>query len=307
MFKIIKNYLSLLQNSFFKFIYKLKPKYFFYQSFNLFQNYPARPRVIGLELSNNTRLGNKGDTLFLPNDAYLAWWVMKYGELKYPISDYINEKLEKNHSYTFIDIGANVGFTSREVLKKNNNIEHVICIEPVKNTFICLEKNMSIFKNKFLFNFALGKENKTEKIYIDNANNGNASLMKSMMNTSKYNSYKTEEITIKSVGDFFADIRSKILNQKLIIKIDTQMYDELIFSLLPKEIIKNTHMICFEFTHLNGIRGPKFSMEKFSQNLNYFNIIWSDNCSQISKNKLIEMCSRNKNINHSETDIYLMK
>ncbi len=306
MFKIIKNSLSLLQNSFLTFIYKLKPKYFFYQSFNLFQNYSAKPQIIGFELSSNTRLGNRGDILYLPNDAYLAWYLMKYGELKYPISDYINNKLEKIHSYTFVDIGANVGFTSRDVFTKNSNVNQIICVEPVKKTFLCLEKNTSNFKNKLLFNFALGKENTTENIYIDNANNGNASLVKSMMETSKYSSYQTEKIQIKSVNDFFLEIKNAALSHPLIIKIDTQLYDELIFSLLPEEIVKNTHMVCYEFTHLEEIKGPKFSIEKFTHNLNYFRTVWSENLGEISKEKLISMCSRN-NMKYLETDIYLIK
>ena len=306
MFKIIKNYLSLLQNSFLTYIFKLKPKYFFYQSFNLFQNYPARPQIIGFELSRNTRIGKKGDIIYLPNDAYLAWYLMKYGELHYPLSDQIKDKLKKIHTYTFLDIGANVGLTSRDVFLKNSNIKQIICVEPVKKTFSCLEKNTSNFKNKLLFNFALGKENSKGKIYIDNANNGNASLVKSMMNTSKYNSYQSEEIKIKSVDNFFLENKKSILIHPLIIKIDTQLYDELIFSLLPEEIIKNTHMVCYEFTHLENVNSPEFSIEKFTRNLEYFSTIWSDKFGEISKEKLIEICYRN-NIKYLETDIYLIK
>tara|TARA_Y100001970_G_C14041126_1_gene753795 strand:- start:77 stop:1000 length:924 start_codon:yes stop_codon:yes gene_type:complete len=307
MFKIIKNSLSLLENSLLTFFYKLKPKFFFYQSFYLFKNYSAKPQIIGLELSNKTRLGSEGDILYLPNDTYLAWYLMKYGELKYPISDYIDSKLEKNNSYTFIDIGANVGLASRDVFIKNSNVEQIICIEPAKRTFSCLEKNMSIVEKKLLFNFALGENNSNKKIYIDNSNKGNASLIKSMMNTSKHNSYQTEEIRIKSVNDFFLEIKSQITDQPLIIKIDTQLYDELIFSLLPEGIIKNTHMVCYEFTHLDKIQGPEFSIEMFTRNLDYFNHFWSEDLGQLTKEELIKMCSRNTDIKFIETDIYLIK
>ena len=307
MFKIIKNSLSLLEKSLLTFFYKLKPKYFFYQSFNLFQNYPAKPKIIGLELTKNTRLGKKGDVLYLPNDAYLAWWLMKYGEIKYPISDFVENKLQDNNRYTFIDIGANVGFTSREVFLNNTNIDQIICIEPVKSTFSCLEKNTSTFQKRLLFNFALGQNNSTEEIYIDNANNGNASLVESMMNTSKYKSYETEKIEIKSVDDFFKDIANDVNNQALIIKIDTQLYDELIFSLLPSDVIKQTHMVCYELTCLKGIKGPEFSIEKFENNIKNFSTIWSKELGTISKEELINITTREKNIGNLETDIYLLK
>ena len=306
MYKIIKNSLSLLEKSLLTF-YKLKPKYFFYQSFNLFQKYPAKPKIIGLELTRNTRLGEKGEILYLPNDTYLAWWLMKYGEIKYPISDFVENKLKENNPYTFIDIGANVGFTSREVILNNANIHQIICIEPVKSTFSCLEKNTSNFQKKLLFNFALGQNNSTEEIYIDNANNGNASLVESMMNTSKYKSYKAEKIEIKSVDDFFNDIKDEINDQALIIKIDTQLYDELIFSLLPDDVIKQTHMVCYELTCLKGIQGPEFSIEKFESNINNFSTIWSKELGTITKEELIKITAREKNIGNLETDIYLLK
>lgn len=307
MYKIIKNSLSLLEKSLLTFFYKLKPKYFFYQSFNLFQKYPAKPKIIGLELTRNTRLGEKGEILYLPNDTYLAWWLMKYGEIKYPISDFVENKLKENNPYTFIDIGANVGFTSREVILNNANIHQIICIEPVKSTFSCLEKNTSNFQKKLLFNFALGQNNSTEEIYIDNANNGNASLVESMMNTSKYKSYKAEKIEIKSVDDFFNDIKDEINDQALIIKIDTQLYDELIFSLLPDDVIKQTHMVCYELTCLKGIQGPEFSIEKFESNINNFSTIWSKELGTITKEELIKITAREKNIGNLETDIYLLK
>ena len=307
MYKIIKNSLSLLEKSLLTFFYKLKPKYFFYQSFNLFQNYPAKPKIIGLELTKNTRMGNVGDILYLPNDAYLAWWLMKYGEIKYPISDVVKNNLKEDNHYTFIDIGANVGFTSREVCLKNSNINQIICVEPVKDTFSCLEKNTAQFQKKLLFNFALGQNNSTEEIYIDDANNGNASLVQSMMKTSKYKSYKTQNIEIKSVDNFFANISNEINDQELIIKIDTQLYDELIVSLLPDNIMNKIQMLCYELTCLKGIQGPEFSIKKFENNINNFNKIWSEELGEINKEELIKITAREKNIKELETDIYLIK
>ena len=43
-----------------------------------------------------------------------------------------------------------------------------------------------------------------------------------------------------SVKSFFNLIKKDIKGKKLIIKIDTQSLDELIISLIPDEIIKNT-------------------------------------------------------------------
>ena len=79
---------------------------------------------------------------------------MKYGELKYPISDYINNKLEKIHSYTFIDIKYLVGFTSIDVFIKNSNIKFKLLILKTINFYV-LRKYFKFSKiscySKFFF------------------------------------------------------------------------------------------------------------------------------------------------------------
>ncbi len=307
MFKIIKKPFSLLQNSFLTFFYKLKLKFFYYQSFNLFKYYPAKPKIVGLELTKKTLMGEKGELIFLPNDVYLTWSLMNYGEIKYPISAFIKKYLKKNKKYTFIDIGANTGLLSREVHNNNKNIEKFICIEPVKKNFECLEKNTSSFKEKLLFNFGLGKKDSIQTIFKDNSNHGNASLSKEMMKLSKHKHYETEKIKIKSVSNFFRIIKNDIKCKNLIIKIDVQSYDELIFSLIPEKIIAQTELLCFEFTRKQYLKLPKISLLKYMKNIRAFNRVWSDKLGSISKDKLIEVSYGNKKVKDVETDIYLIK
>jgi len=132
-------------------------------------------------------------------------------------------------------------------------------------------------------------------------------LVQSMMNTSKYKSYETEKIEIKSVNNFFTIIANEINNQELIIKIDTQLYDELIVSLLPDNIISKIKILCYELTCLKDIRGPEFSIKEFENNISNFTKIWSEELGEINKEELIKITSREKNIKDLETDIYLIK
>tara|TARA_B100001029_G_C15054699_1_gene453446 strand:+ start:44 stop:967 length:924 start_codon:yes stop_codon:yes gene_type:complete len=307
MFKIIKKPFSLLQNGVLTFFYKLKLKFFYYQSFNLFKNYPAKPKIVGLELNKKTLMGEKGELIFLPNDVYLTWSLMKYGEIKYPISKIIKRNLQKNKKYTFIDIGANTGLLSREININNKNVERIICVEPVKKTFECLEKNSLNFRKKLLFNFGLGEKNSIEKIFIDNSNHGNSSLSKEMMELSKHKNYETENIKIKSVSSFFRKIKDEIKGKSLIIKIDVQSYDELIFSLIPEEVISQTDLLCFELTRKQYLNLPKISLKKFRKNTKAFNKAWSEQLGTISTSKLIDVTYGNEKIKDIETDIYLTK
>ena len=115
----LKQVLSSVQNSILSSIYKIKPKFFFHSFFRHFENYPANPNIVGLKFSKKTKIANKGEIIFLPNDVQITWQLMRYGELNYPISKIIKTKLNRKNKYTFIDIGANVGLVSRQVLNEN--------------------------------------------------------------------------------------------------------------------------------------------------------------------------------------------
>ena len=303
----IKKILSNLQNFILSQIYKIKPKFFFHSFFRNFENYPANPNIIGLKFSKKTKIANKGEILFLPNDVQITWHLMRYGELNYPISKIIQTKLNRKEKYTFIDIGANVGLVSRQVCNENKNIEKFICVEPVKTTYDCLKMNSLVLKNSKLFNFGLGIKNEKKNIFIDKSNHGNASLEKTMMKLSKHNKYYSEKILIKSVKTFFNLIKNEIRNRKLIIKIDTQSFDELIVSHIPLDVIKRTVLLNYELTSVDGIKKQRVSINAFKKRVLNFNTIWSEEIKNISTNWLIDELNTSLNQKNIETDIYLLK
>ena len=303
----IKSTLSNLQNYILSSIYKIKPKFFFHSFFRHFENFPASPNIVGLKFSKKTKIANKGEVLYLPNDVQITWQLMRYGELNYPISRIIRTKLNKNKKYIFIDIGANVGLVSRQVFNENKNIIKFICVEPVKSTFECLEMNSSLLKNSKLFNFGLGIRNESKNIFVDKSNHGNASLEKTMMKLSKHNKYYSEKILIKSVKTFFNQIKNEIRGHKLIIKIDTQWLDELILSLIPMEVIKSTVLLNYELTSINGIKQQSVSINEFRKRISNFNKIWSEEIKNIDTDWLIQNLNPGTNKKNIETDIYLLK
>ena len=304
---MIKKILSNFQNIILTRIYKFKPKFFFYSFYNYFESYAASPQITGLYFSKKTKVANKGDVIYLPNDTQITWHLVKYGELDYSISKIIKKKLNKNTKYTFIDIGANVGLVSRQLFLEHKNIEQYICIEPVSKTFKCLEKNTSGLKNINLYNFALGSKSETKKIFIDKSNHGNSSLEKTMMSLSKYSKYEVEKIKVLSVQSFFNSIKKSIKGKKLIIKIDTQSLDELIVSQLPNHVMKNVVLLNYELTSIKGIKKEKISESKFRKNISIFNKVWSEELGDVTEDWLVENLHPDRVKNNIETDIYLLK
>ena len=303
----MKNFFSEIQNSFLSLIYGIKPKFFFYSFFNYFGNYEASPQIIGLRFSKNTKVAKKDEIIYLPNDVQITWQLMRYGELIYPISKIIKDKLNKNKKYTFIDIGANVGLVSRQLFFENKNIDNYICVEPVGMTFDCLKRNTSILKKTSLYNVGLGQKNETKNIFIDKSNHGNASLEKSMMKLSKYKKYNVEKTKVMSVKSFFKLIKKDIKSKKLIIKIDTQSLDELIISLIPDEVIKNTVLLNYELTSISGVKKQKVSVKDFKNKISSFSKIWSEDIKNVNFEWLAENLTSQKIKTNVETDIYLLK
>ena len=93
----------------------------------------------------------------------------------------------------------------------------------------------------------------------------------------------------------------------MIIKIDVQLYDELIFSLIPEKVIAKTDLVCLELTRKQNLNIPKISLQKFRRNVKSFKKVWSDHLGKISPEYLIEITYGNKKIKDIETDIYLSK
>ena len=299
--------LSKIQNFLLLLIYKIKPKFFFFSYFDYFNSYPAYPEITGLKFSKSSKVAKKDEVIYLPNDAQLTWQLMKYGDLNYSISRIIKRNLDKKDKYIFIDIGSNVGLVSRQLYLQNKNINKFICVEPVKSTFSCLKINTSNLENFHLYNFGLGKKNKFDTIFVDKSNHGNASLEKTMMNFSKYKKFSKEQIEIKSVKSFFKTIQSKIRGRKLIIKIDTQSHDELIVSMIPKNILKNVVLLNYELTSVKGIDKPKVSSQDFINRIKMFKTVWSEDLGNLEHERLLKLAN-NSNINMNlETDIYLLK
>jgi FkbM family methyltransferase len=101
-------------------------------------------------------------------------------------------------------IGANEGQEIPDILKYFPN-SSIYCFEPQKIPFKLLEKKFGKKSNIFLYNFALGSENKNLTIYTNNNNNNMSSSIlepKEHLNYHQHVTFEgTEEITVKKFSD----------------------------------------------------------------------------------------------------------
>lgn len=118
-------------------------------------------------------------------------------------------------------IGANEGQEIPDMLKNFPNLL-IYCFEPQKIPFKLLEKNFGKESNIFLYNFALGKENKNLTMYTNNNNkNMSSSILepKEHLDIHPHVTFEgTEEITVKK----FCDLNIKNIDY---LNIDVQGYE----------------------------------------------------------------------------------
>ena len=97
-----------------------------------------------------------------------------------------------------------------------------------------------------------------------------------------------EIVKCKSVNDFFNEINNE---NNLIIKIDVQGYDEIIFQEIPENILKNTKMLFIEITPL---KSKDFDREKFKSKLKIFSEINNFNGETFTYKNVIDYSNNNR-------------
>jgi FkbM family methyltransferase len=261
---------------------------------NLFHNLLSAPTISVLNLSTNTTLGKKNEKIFVTNDSYQTWYIMNDTNFHKQLIDKVKEITDNDKNYTFIDIGANTGLLTKALLNSSKNINQSYLIEPDKDNFFCLQHNLHKYENIHAFNFALDIKEGEKKLYIDKNNKGNLSFNYEMMTLKSdklnfMNSVNNYEIVkCKSVNDFFNEINNE---NNLIIKIDVQGYDEIIFQEIPENILKNTKMLFIEITPL---KSKDFDREKLKSKLKIFSEINNFNGETFTYKNVIDYSNNNK-------------
>ncbi len=250
--------------------FKNKKKLLWTLTNNLLSSSISIPSISVLKLSTDTTIGKKNEKIYVTNDSYQTWYILNNKNFHKIFVEKIKDLTDKNVNYNFIDIGANTGLLTKSLLINLDNIKSAFLIEPDQDNFFCLKNNLYKYKNAQIFNFALDTQDGKKKLFIDKNNKGNLSFNYEMMTLKEdklnfMNSPDNYEIVnCKSVKNFFNAINNE---NKNIIKIDVQGYDETIFQEIPENILKNTEILIIEITPLET---KKFDLDKFNSKLKIF-------------------------------------
>ncbi len=244
---------------------------------------------IELKIKKDCKLGRKNTIIRTQIDEIITPNILKNGKWDYFVVNFIKKKTKNTKvKFNFIDIGANIGLISKQLINEKIKIDKYHCVEPEKKNFEILKKNLK-FSNKALFyNIALtNKKSSYQKIYLSNNNFGDYSLLKKK--NSNFSLVKCENI-----NSFFNNISKIIKNNKIIYKSDTQGFDEMLILSLEKKYLKKISILIIEVSNFNFLEKNK---KKFLNLTKYFNIIEDEKGNKLNKMDLSNKINQKKELN----------
>ena len=140
------------------------------------------------------------------------------------------------HYNTAIDIGACVGFWTKDLCKKFSN---VICFEPSPINAECLELNLKNYTNYKLYKVALSNVTGTKKLLISEEGVGSNSLSDPSMDSNKF-----INVPAKKIDEYnFRNLSY--------IKMDVQFHELEVLEGATKTLINNSPILCIECARRN--------------------------------------------------------
>ena len=216
-----------------------------------------------LQLSEDGPLGRAGDTLIIPDDKVMAPAVKANAAWEYDILLEVAERVPKGAPLTLLDIGANVGLFSRQLIQAVPEIDRVICVEPDTQNFKALNYNLSHLGDRVQFcNYALGDSDGTLEFFRDNENFGNYSLNPDAVRNREH---ETVSVEVRGTADWMA--RHLDDSTRFIWKSDTQGFDEVIIASTPMDIWRRVEVASIEIWR---IAKPSFDRNALLERLSVF-------------------------------------
>ena len=270
------------------FINKFKSIFFMLQNSN--SNF-LEIKNICFSIKKNCALGRKNSIIFSRPDLVITPNLLKNGQWDNFIIKFITKYKKKKLNYSFIDLGANIGLITRQLILKKSKILNFHCIEPEKNNFFLLKKNLQDFKKEkiFLYNIALKSNDKNlKKIYINEENFGDFSLIRPA------NATKFTDIKSVNINTFLKKIINQNNIKNIIYKSDIQGMDEMVALSINEEIYDKIKIMILEIENLKYL---KKNLKKFLILITKFSIMYDENNTKLNLNMIIEKIKTNKSFN----------
>lgn len=233
-------------------------------------------------LNASSSLGPKGTVIEVPKDEIIYEELRHRGEWEREVSNFLSECIrdlkKESENITFLDLGANIGLISLQVLNNLKFSIKLIAVEPLPQHISALERNLkSISRTNevLILPVALGLESKIEYIHKQNTNSGNTSLIARVVPADQLSKVRIQMLNTEEFSRKYLQI-----DHNFVIKSDLQGFDAKVLARLGKETWVKTHAASVEVWALNEIEQQ--DVVNLIENWKCFNkISWSSSFSNV--------------------------
>lgn len=198
-----------------------------------------------------------GEFFELPADRVIARSVLDRGRWQPETIDFIAAHLPAGNC-VLIDIGANVGLVTRQLVHKLPSIVGAVCFEPHPGNFQMLERNLGHLPHCHGVQAAVGNAAGQFTFYEDSHNAGIYSLSADSM---RGREYRTSVVAcIEATADnLLAPLTDEQRALPIVWKSDAQGFDEVIATALPDAFWSRVHCGVMEISRIDR---PAFDRQR---------------------------------------------
>ena len=204
---------------------------------------PVTCRALHCVLEQDGPLGQAGEALLLPNDQAIFPVVQASGAWNPGMTAFVLERLASEGPYGLLDLGANVGLFSRQLLLASDRFDWCRCAEPDPDNLVALRANLGALPGVDIeiSPVALSATNGVLTLYRDTENSGNNSLHLDAMRDRPFTSI---EVPVVAAGPWLEARAGR--SEPLVWKSDTQGSDEILVDAAPWELWRRVHVAVVE-------------------------------------------------------------
>lgn len=208
----------------------------------------------------------RGESIELPLDDVIAPFVLNHGQWQMEEVDFICA--HRPERSVLIDVGANIGLITRQLLHRVSGIEAAVCFEPHPANFRFLTRNLAHLPHCHLLQAAVGATEGELRFYEEVGNVGNYSLNLDAMRGKRYRTSVVRCVRADE-AQLLGQLPEPLRAHPLIWKSDTQGFDETIMTSLPDSFWNRVHAGVMEIWR---IERPAFDRERLGIVLGGFNV-----------------------------------
>ncbi len=223
---------------------------------------PLRRAGDWFELRHDGPLGRAGDPLLLTDDRVMAPAVRMTGAWNPELAGFVADRMAPAEGAVLVDIGANIGLFTRQLLHMRPDLRQIICVEPDAANHAALRFNLAPFSDREIAfqRLGLGDADGQMDFYRDRANSGNFSFNPDAM---RHSSFETVQVKMAATGPWMRRTLADVA--RIIWKSDTQGNDEFIVAETPWDIWERVEVAVIELWRIDkGRVTPEGFLERIA-------------------------------------------